>query len=79
MFLHADSEDSDQTGLRWAHRSFCWFCHEADQIYPMILVCCRYISAGSELTWDYNYEVGSVPGKVLYCYCGSAECRGRLL
>ncbi|KAK2168665.1 hypothetical protein LSH36_15g13047 [Paralvinella palmiformis] len=38
-----------------------------------------YISAGTELTWDYNYEVGSVPGKVLYCYCGSAECRGRLL
>ncbi|KAL4224511.1 hypothetical protein ACF0H5_015212 [Mactra antiquata] len=39
----------------------------------------QYISAGTELTWDYNYEVGSVPGKVLYCYCGSAECRGRLL
>ncbi|WAR03494.1 SETB1-like protein [Mya arenaria] len=39
----------------------------------------QYISAGSELTWDYNYEVGSVHGKVLYCYCGSAECRGRLL
>ncbi|XP_060568067.1 histone-lysine N-methyltransferase SETDB1-like isoform X2 [Ruditapes philippinarum] len=39
----------------------------------------QYISAGSELTWDYNYEVGSVPGKVLYCYCGSADCRGRLL
>ena len=38
-FLHADSEDSDQTGrmprlisLRWAHKSFCWFCHEAAQI-----------------------------------------------
>ncbi|KAK2184505.1 hypothetical protein NP493_262g01000 [Ridgeia piscesae] len=39
----------------------------------------QYIRAGTELTWDYNYEVGSVPGKVLYCYCGSAECRGRLL
>ena len=28
MFLHADSEYSDQTGqmsLCWAHRSFCWF------------------------------------------------------
>ena len=24
-FLHADSEDSDQTGAQ----SFCWFCHEA--------------------------------------------------
>ncbi|XP_060080758.1 histone-lysine N-methyltransferase SETDB1-B-like [Ylistrum balloti] len=39
----------------------------------------QYIRAGTELTWDYNYEVGSVPGKVLYCYCGSADCRGRLL
>ena len=35
-FLHADSEDSDQTGrmprlicLRWAHMPFCLFCHEA--------------------------------------------------
>ena len=34
-FLHADSEDSDQTGriprliyLRWAHMPFCWFCYE---------------------------------------------------
>ncbi|XP_077994206.1 histone-lysine N-methyltransferase SETDB1-like [Glandiceps talaboti] len=39
----------------------------------------QFIRAGSELTWDYNYEVGSVPGKVLQCYCGSTECRGRLL
>ena len=33
-FLHADSEDSNQTGRmlrlicpRWAHMPFCWFCH----------------------------------------------------
>lgn len=38
-----------------------------------------YIRAGTELTWDYNYDVGSVPGKVLHCYCGSNDCRGRLL
>ena len=39
-FLHADSENSDQTGqmprlilsLHWAHMPFCWFCHEAAQI-----------------------------------------------
>ena len=38
-FLHADSEDSDQTGwmprlicLCWAHMPFCWFCHEAAQM-----------------------------------------------
>ena len=41
MFLHADSEDSDQTGqmdaqadrsLRCVHMSFCWFCGVAAQI-----------------------------------------------
>lgn len=45
-----------------------------------LTVCsCRRIRAGTELTWDYNYEVGSVVGKVLLCCCGSTECRGRLL
>ncbi|XP_029694472.1 histone-lysine N-methyltransferase SETDB1-B isoform X2 [Takifugu rubripes] len=39
----------------------------------------KRIRAGTELTWDYNYEVGSVVGKVLLCCCGSTECRGRLL
>lgn len=38
-----------------------------------------YIRAGTELTWNYNYDVGSVPGKVLYCECGAETCRGRLL
>ena len=43
-FLHADSEDADQTGriqadlsLRWAHMPFCWFCHEAAQIRRLAL------------------------------------------
>uniref|UniRef100_A0ACB8G7Z1 Histone-lysine N-methyltransferase setdb1 n=2 Tax=Sphaerodactylus townsendi TaxID=933632 RepID=A0ACB8G7Z1_9SAUR len=39
----------------------------------------KRIRAGSELTWDYNYEVGSVEGKELLCCCGAIECRGRLL
>lgn len=38
-----------------------------------------HIRAGTELTWNYNYDVGSVPGKVLYCQCGAENCRGRLL
>ncbi|CAH0712953.1 unnamed protein product, partial [Brenthis ino] len=25
-----------------------------------------YIKSGTELTWNYNYDVGSVPGKILY-------------
>ncbi|KAL5288803.1 egg family protein [Megaselia abdita] len=39
----------------------------------------KFIRAGTELTWNYNYEVGVVPGKVLYCECGAFNCRGRLL
>ncbi|XP_049538184.1 histone-lysine N-methyltransferase eggless [Anopheles darlingi] len=39
----------------------------------------KLIKAGSELTWNYNYDVGSVAGKVLYCHCGEKECRKRLL
>ncbi|GAA6090666.1 histone-lysine N-methyltransferase SETDB1-A isoform X1 [Tachysurus ichikawai] len=39
----------------------------------------KRIRAGTELTWDYSYEVGSVEGKVLLCCCGSSECTGRLL
>lgn len=39
----------------------------------------RRIRAGTELTWDYNYEVGSVEGKELLCCCGAIDCRGRLL
>ncbi|XP_064480730.1 histone-lysine N-methyltransferase SETDB1-like isoform X3 [Ornithodoros turicata] len=39
----------------------------------------RYIRAGVELTWDYNYDIGSVPGRIMYCHCGSEDCRGRLI
>ena len=38
-----------------------------------------YIRAGTELTWDYGYEVGSVLGKELFCRCGTKTCRGKLL
>ena len=37
ILLHADTEHSDWVDaetdprLSWAHRSFCWFCHEAAQ------------------------------------------------
>lgn len=39
----------------------------------------RNIFALEEITWDYQYEVDSVPGRKLYCYCHSADCRGRLI
>nr|XP_039251763.1 histone-lysine N-methyltransferase SETDB1-like isoform X1 [Styela clava] len=37
------------------------------------------IRAGTELTWDYNYEIGSVEGREIQCYCGATKCRKRLL
>ena len=37
------------------------------------------IKAGTELCWDYRYEVGAVPGRELICHCNSNNCRGRLL
>ena len=37
------------------------------------------IKAGTELCWDYNYTIDSVQGRKLFCYCNSANCRGRLL
>ena len=39
----------------------------------------HYIKAGTELTWDYSYDIGSVPGKKMKCHCESVYCRGRLL
>ena len=39
----------------------------------------RNIPAYTELTWDYSYEIGSVPGKIMYCKCGAKDCKGRLL
>ena len=57
-FLHADSEDSDQTGLMprliWVFagaQSFCWFCHEAAQMYKI----CKW--AGTYRNLSYRQTV----------------------
>lgn len=39
----------------------------------------RFVTAGQELCWDYNYVVDQVEGKEIYCACGADECRERLL
>jgi [histone H3]-N6,N6-dimethyl-lysine9 N-methyltransferase len=39
----------------------------------------RNIKAGEELTWNYNYTVGDVPSKVLFCKCGAKNCKKRIL
>ena len=33
-WMHSDDAQADQS-LRWAQRSFCWFCHEAAEIIMM--------------------------------------------
>ncbi|XP_044524879.1 histone-lysine N-methyltransferase SETDB2 [Gracilinanus agilis] len=30
----------------------------------------RHVKAGTELTWDYGYEAGSIPEKEIPCQCG---------
>ena len=51
-FLHADSEESDQTGrmprlicLRWGAHIFCCFCYVADHIVFAKVVCLSFLKS----------------------------------
>lgn len=39
----------------------------------------KYVAAGEELCWNYNYVVDSVENKQIICNCGASNCKGRLL
>ncbi|NXS53347.1 SETB2 methyltransferase, partial [Brachypteracias leptosomus] len=39
----------------------------------------RHVKAGTELTWDYGYEAGSMPGTEIACQCGFQKCRKKTL
>ncbi|XP_042306316.1 histone-lysine N-methyltransferase SETDB2 [Sceloporus undulatus] len=39
----------------------------------------RHVKAGTELTWDYGYEAGSMPETETTCYCGVQKCRKKIL
>ncbi|KFO83840.1 Histone-lysine N-methyltransferase SETDB2, partial [Buceros rhinoceros silvestris] len=39
----------------------------------------RHVKAGTELTWDYGYEAGSMPGNEISCQCGVQKCRKKTL
>jgi len=39
----------------------------------------KFVPAGTELCWDYSYQVGTLPGKQIDCHCGEQNCRKRLL
>ena len=45
----AHSEDSDQS-LRWAHRSFCWFCHEAAHLLLLLCSWCKRVQRNGSNT-----------------------------
>ncbi|XP_044142348.1 histone-lysine N-methyltransferase SETDB2 [Bufo gargarizans] len=34
-----------------------------------------FIKAGTELTWEYNYDIGSTPEREIPCLCGHNECK----
>ncbi|XP_061092881.1 histone-lysine N-methyltransferase SETDB2 isoform X2 [Conger conger] len=36
----------------------------------------RVVTAGTELTWNYSYDPGSVPEQEVPCQCGCESCRG---
>ncbi|XP_051490862.1 histone-lysine N-methyltransferase SETDB2 isoform X2 [Apus apus] len=39
----------------------------------------RHVKAGTELTWDYGYEAGSMPETEVSCQCGVQKCRKKTL
>ncbi|NWJ01313.1 SETB2 methyltransferase, partial [Crypturellus undulatus] len=39
----------------------------------------RHVKAGTELTWDYSYEAGSLPETEVSCQCGFQKCRKKTL
>ncbi|XP_062438004.1 histone-lysine N-methyltransferase SETDB2 [Rhea pennata] len=39
----------------------------------------RHVKAGTELTWDYGYEPGSMPETEISCQCGFQKCRKKTL
>ncbi|GJP44029.1 hypothetical protein CLOM_g3421 [Closterium sp. NIES-68] len=57
--------------------------HKHPELSHLLLVASENIPPLTELTYDYNYEIGSVmdeSGKVKHmkCCCGAGDCRGRL-
>ena len=46
------TDAQDDLSLRWAHRSFCWFCQEAAHIFPHSPEVCIYIFTDSFQSQD---------------------------
>lgn len=39
----------------------------------------KTIKALEEITWDYNYKMGTIDGRKIICLCRKSNCRGRIL
>jgi len=56
------------------------FVNSHDLRFPSIaFFTMKFVPAGQELCWNYNYEVGTVENKQIICNCGAFNCKGRLL
>lgn len=56
------------------------FIETHDLRFPIVaFFASRTIKALEEITWNYNYKVGSIPGREIQCFCGAAKCVGRIL
>ncbi|XP_073402194.1 histone-lysine N-methyltransferase SETDB2 isoform X2 [Dendrobates tinctorius] len=38
-----------------------------------------FIKAGTELTWEYNYDIGNVPETEISCLCGHKKCKNKII
>ena len=64
-FVHAESEDSDQT-VRMPH---CWFCHEAAQIF-LSFSNSQQISTQYSKTWQWlQHNIHPVQIQTSLCIC----------
>ena len=50
-------------------------CNEINGKKHIFLLAKKFIKAGEEITYDYNFEVES---EKIECRCGAKNCRGRL-
>ncbi|XP_023573019.1 SETDB2-PHF11 protein [Octodon degus] len=56
------------------------FIETHDRNFPLVAFFTnRYVKARTELTWDYDYKVGTVPNKEILCQCGANKCRKKIL
>ncbi len=68
---------------RWINHSCAPNCEIEEEHHRIFIESRRNISAGEELTYDYNLQIGEKHTKTAKrehaCFCGSRRCRGTML